>query len=340
VKAISKSTSTATRNSVPSRAKTIELILAHRSPDDSEAIKINARIQAGVSKVRLQTTVVGEGESPGTQVELVRKAVTRRPQALIVEPSNPNDPELVQAIAEARSRGIAVVLTGVALAGKPADKGKTPAGFDKTISSDVPGPLTLVEPQPFSISAASLVGAAITNASNAKLDPASGSILMINTASDNLFDARAQALRAALRGAGVANVEELRFGGQAEEGKKKLLDLLRKNRGLGVVMTTDNLSSNVAYDLANELGTERPFVIAGYTTDATGSSMTRAGELAAFGDYSPERLIRKAIATAALAAGSQKVPEKVELDIPVTVSPPGSSTPKMNAIMKSKRGGN
>jgi hypothetical protein len=68
--------------------------------------------------------------------------------------------------------------------------------------------------------------------------------------------------------------------------------------------------------------------------------MARTGEFAAIGVYSPERLIRKAIATAALAAGGQNVAEKVELDIPVTVSPPGSTTPKMNDMMKSRRGGN
>jgi DNA-binding LacI/PurR family transcriptional regulator len=339
--AVSRSTSVATLDPVRSGAKTIELILARRNPDDAEAVKISARIQAGISKVRIQTTVEGEGERPATQAELIRKAISRKPMVLIVEPSGPHDPELSQTIAEARNRGIIVVLAGHALASEPANRGKTAAAsFDKTAASITPAALIQVEPQSFSLSAVSLVGAAIKNAGNAKLDSASGAILFVNTTSDSLGDDRVQALRAALRETGVATMEEIRFAGQAEEGKRILLERLRKNRNPGIVLTIDNLSSNVAYDVANQLEAARPFVIAGYTAGPTGSSMARAGEIAAVGVYSSDLLIRKAIATAALAAGGQQVGEKVALDIPLVVSPPGSTTPKMNAMMKAGRGRN
>ena len=64
----------------------------------------------------------------------------------------------------------------------------------------------------------------------------------------------------------------------------------------------------------------------------------RSGEFAAVAIFSPERLIRKAITTGVLAAEGKRIPERVELRIPVHVSPPKTGAPQMNSMRaKSKQ---
>jgi hypothetical protein len=65
--------------------------------------------------------------------------------------------------------------------------------------------------------------------------------------------------------------------------------------------------------------------------------LARAGEFAAVAIYSPERLIRKAITTAALAAGGKKFPERVEYNILVHVSPARSGAPRLKVMERAKR---
>ncbi len=149
--------------------KSIELILSGgRDIDEIETEKSAARMQAGLDKARLRITVVGEenpeqGPKPAVlrdQATLVREAIARHPQAMIVDPGDPGDPDLAKAIQEAHAAKVPVVLLGRPMAGVATNPG----------TSATPSTI-LVAPQPFADSARQLVAAAIRNASNAKLDP-------------------------------------------------------------------------------------------------------------------------------------------------------------------------
>ncbi len=164
--------------------KSIELILSSgRDLDELEAEKSAARSEAGNDKARLKITVVGEdgsGQGPPAstlkdQATLVREAIARHPQALIVEPGDPDDRDLAKAVQEAQTAKMPVILLGRAISGVA-----THSGTSTTT------PTILVTPEPFADSARQLVAAAIRNAKNAKLKPEGGAILLINTAGRSL----------------------------------------------------------------------------------------------------------------------------------------------------------
>jgi ABC-type sugar transport system substrate-binding protein len=273
-----------------------------------------------MGKVRIRISVAGEKETPGREADLVREATARHPLALVVEVTHPSNRELAQAITEARAGGIPVVLVGQALAGT------SPAG------SSPSGELILVAPEAFATSARTLVDAAINNARNIKFTVDGGAVLVINTAADLLVEDRAQALRNALREAGVKNIREIRFAGDPNEAKQKVIELLRADRKPGMVVSTDQVGLSASYDGTSVLGDERPYVVAGYSHEEGGSNLARTGEFAAVAIFAPERLIRKAITTAVHAAQGQRFPERVDVRIPVHVSPSNAGAPQMKAM--------
>jgi hypothetical protein len=301
-------------------ARPIELIAGPREASESEELKGRARSQAGIDRVRIRISVAGEKDTPGRQADLVREATARHPLALVVEVTDASDRDLAQAIGEARAGGQLVVLVGRAL------EGTSPAGSSRS------GEMILVAPEAFAISARILVDAAINNAKNAKFTVAGGAVLVLNTASDSLVDDRAQALRNALRESGVETIHEIRFARDTDEAKRKVVQLLRADRKPGMVLSPDQIGFSASYGGASVLGDERPYVVAGYSNDESGSFMARTGEFAAVAIFSPERLIRKAITTAVHAAEGQRFPERVELRIPVHVSPPEVGAPRMKSM--------
>ena len=98
-----------------------------------------------------------------------------------------------------------------------------------------------------------------------------------------------------MREAGVKNIQEIRFAGDLDEAKKKVIELLRADRKPGMVFSPDQIGFSASYNGTSVLGDERPYVVAGYSNDESGSIMARSGEFAAVAIFSPERLIRKAI---------------------------------------------
>jgi ABC-type sugar transport system substrate-binding protein len=318
--------------STHSGARAIEFIAGPRNLPDAEALKATARAQAGRDKTRILIAVTGETDSPGTEADLVRKAMARNPLALIVEPADPADSELAKAVNEARDRGLPVVVVGRPLAGShpvPAQ-----ASGPGKAAGPADGPLVQVVPEPFARSARPLVEAAIRNARNAKLSPAGGAILVINTTGDRLFEDRALALRAALRNAGITTIEELRFAGTNEDVQAKLLALLRANRKPVMVLATDLLGVSAALQITGDLGEDRPFVIAGYSSDDSLANMVRAGEYAALAIYTPEKLISKAVTTAVAVARGEKLPDRVELMVLDLDSPGDSAAPNKFRMYK------
>jgi hypothetical protein len=331
---------------VANEARAIELILGPPLTEDAEEVKKIARSQAGLEGIRIHIAVAGEKdalESTSALVQtavaptrvtsvLVGSAVARNPLALVLDEVHGTLPDPAPALADARGRGLPVVVIGGPESGLQREeaKGKSPGASD----SPIKGPLIYVVPESFAPVAESLVVAAINNARNAKLTPKAGAVLIVNTTSDTLFEERAQALRGALKRAGIMEIEEVRFAGDLKIGKAKVLELLRSKRKPGIVLSTDHVGLTASYQDISDLGDERPYVVAAFTTDESGATMTRSGEFAAIAVFSPERLLRKAIATAASAGRGEKVADRVKVMIPIHVSPPDSATPKMYKPMQ------
>ncbi len=317
--------------------KHIEVILnADVDIDELEAQKAAARTQAGYDKARAQIVVPGEvsesgGKSeatPRSQAELVRQAIARhpQPQALIVEPANPADPDLARAIQEARAAKVPVVLVGRPLSVSAGAQG----------ASSGPSPI-LVTPPPFAESARDLVAAAIRNAKNANLKPEGGAIFLVSTGGDAFLPDRVAAIRDALKAAGVNAIQEVRFAPNSQIIRKLLIERLKADPKPALVFSFDYLGATGSNEAVRDIAQERPFIQAGYTSEDHLLRMADAGEFAALGQYVPTRLIRKAVSVAVSVARKQEVPNPVVIPIVIHESQPTAGAPQIQAKAKSQR---
>ncbi len=286
-----------------SRVASIEMIWARGRDGESDGTeKAAARSQAGLDKARLR---ILPDEDPAasrdpaapakSQAQLVRDVLgrTQKPQALIVEPEDPGDPELARAIEEARAAKMPVVLLGRPLAG---------------VKGPGKAPVILVKPQSFAESARRIVTLSMRNARNAKLNPEAGAILLIPSTGDAFIPDRVAAVREALEVAKVSPVNEIRMTREVDEGAKRLTKRLEADPKIAMVFAFDFVSTTACNKVATDLSEKRPFIQAGYTSDDNLPKMALAGEFAAIADYVPARLVRKAISTAVAAAQGARSP--------------------------------
>jgi ABC-type sugar transport system substrate-binding protein len=336
----------------PTEARSVELILGRHDPDEADAVKTTARMQAGYDKVKLKIESLGEQDLPARQAELVRQALSRNPLALVVEPADPAERHLAEAIQEARAQGVPVVLLNRPLTGdrptlpgvpdQKAETGKGSAllkpgrGTDSTPTSRPVRPIVLVAPVGFRASADQLVNSAIRNAKNAKLKPEGGAVLLIDSGGDSFIEDRATAIRAALKASLIPTVEEIRFSKSVEVGAKLLTERLRANPKLVMVFSVDSLTSGASRHVMSQILLERPFVLAGYASEENYAEMTRIGDYAAIAEFAPLRVVRKAINTAVSLAQGRDLPGRIEIPINVTDSPEGSGLPQSPAYAKAR----
>jgi ABC-type sugar transport system substrate-binding protein len=334
-------------------ARSIEMILDRREPAEIDAVKAAARMQAGIDKVKLRTTVLGDQDLPANQVDLVREAVARNALALIVEPADPTDTRMAEVLERAREEGIPVVLLNRPL-GKTgssdvASKGAESAGTASKASSSTANtganpkaasagakPTVLVAPASFAESAQQLVDSAIRNAKNAKLDPKGGAVIVINTIADPFFHERAQAIRDALKKSGITAIEEITFSKSAEGATKQLTEKLKANPKLVLAFSIDPVSTGACREVVNNLIPERPFVLSAYASETSVSMMTKVGDYAAVALFVPTRVVRKAITTAVNLAQGGNVPSRVEVPIDMHDSPEDSALAQSPARHRTK----
>jgi hypothetical protein len=311
---------------------TIDLILSGLvDPEEAEVEKSAARVQAGTERALLRLPPPGErpggpGKSAATpkdQARLVREAVAKHPGALVVEPADPADRELAQAIREARAAKLPVILLGRAMTAEA----EVPAGSPAA-------PVILVAPSPFGDSARQLVASAIRNAKNANLKLEGGAILLINTACDLLAGARVAAIRDALKAAGITTVEEIRFARETQAASKALIARFKSGSQAVLVFSVDNQGAMASNEAAVSLGSERPFIQAAYTSEENLLRMVPVGEFAALATYIPTKLVRRAVTTAIAAAQGRDVRGPVELPIEVKDSPPKTGAPRLQSQSK------
>src|SRR5207245_100517 len=101
------------------------------------------------------------------------------------------------------------------------------------------------------------------------------------------------------------------------------------------ILSNDHTGLTASFQAMSDVGDERHYVVAGYTNDDSSARMTQGGEFAGAAVYSPDRLLRKAITSAVAVARGEKVADRVELMVPVGVSPATSGAPKMYRRMAS-----
>lgn len=314
-------------SSASPEARSIELVLDRHDPEESEIFKSAARTEAGRDRLRLRISALENNDLSSRQAELVRQAAGRKPIAVIVEPADPADPRLAQAVAEIS------LVTPVFVLYRPLEGLKKEGSAD---SAKPGGRVIVVTPPTFTESARRLVASAMRNAKNAGLNPTAGAVLAVNTISDPFIDERVQAIRDQLRAAGIKQVAEIRFASRVEDGVKRLTEQLKKDLKPTLVFGVDSPSMSACREVSNQIVDERPFITAGYSAEEQLGVIARSGDLAAVAEFMPTRLIRKAIFTAAAAAEGKPLPDKIELAIVIDDSPPDSGLPRTQSYYKSR----
>jgi ABC-type sugar transport system substrate-binding protein len=309
-------------------ARAVEIVLAPRDGDEAEVWKSAARTQSGHEKIKVKVTIAAADQPTSKQMELVREAMARHPRVLVVEPADPSDSALAQAVAETRAQGIPVVLLGRPLTGD----NKTPA----TPSTSSTGPLVVVAPPPFSSSARELVAAAIRNANAAELDPNGGAIIVINTLGDQFIPDRVAGIRDALKTAGITSVEEIRFAGDVTNGENLVKDGVKAHPKATLIFTVDYMSTSAMRGLMNSTANSPIFVAGCYTSDANMHDISMQMAVAAAVDFTPVRLLRKAIATAASLAQGKVISSPAELTVAVE-DRPGHAASLRAAVANAKK---
>ncbi len=318
--------------------RSIVLLLDRRNPDEADLAVSAARVQAGIDRAKLKFANLQEQDLPARQSELVRDAVAQNALALVIEPADPADRRLAEAVREARAKGIPVVLLNWPLEGQEAEQsspgepkakaGTAPAGSAATAGTTKNAPLVLVTAPPFEPFAKQLVASAIRNTKNAHLKPEGGAIIIVNSISDPFAPERTAAIRAALTAAGIKPIEEVAFAKSFEHGAKLLAEKLKAYPNIAMAIAIDTQSSTACREASKNFDHERPFVMAGFASESHITDLTQSGQYAAAAEFAPLRIIRKGITTAVALAQGRTVPDRTEQPITFYDSPPDSVAPK------------
>ena len=322
---------------VAAPTKSIDFVLGPHALDEAEVWKSSARAQAGLDKVKLK--VLGPAEPPLSQAELVREALAHDPRVLVIESTGVEDPALPRAIEQAHSQGIPVVLAGGLPVGAEAVAGIR--GESKTTSNASArhqAPIISVVPQPFSVSAKQLVSAVIRNAHYSSLEPGNSAIIVINTAGDFFVPDRSLAINGALKAAGITTITEARFADEAINAEKALSESLKDNPETIMVFMVDSVGSSALRGMIKNDTTHRFFVAGCYIAEGQTADLTGNVNVAAVAEFTPVRLMRKAIATAAALAQGRDLPQLVDFPIKISDATTPSAFIKAQAVKWKKNG--
>jgi ABC-type sugar transport system substrate-binding protein len=304
----------------PAPARPIEVILGSHAPDEAEGWKSAARMQAGLDKAKHNVSVL-EADSPKSkQAEQIREALARHPRALVIEPADPADPDLANAVLAARGQGIPVVLVGQPLTGvKPATATADAAGAKSSASHERQAPAVVIEPK-FAASAKQVVDAAIRVTKVSEIDPSGGAIVAVCTDVDPFTAQRVLAIKEALKAAGIANVIDVPVPNDSKAGEKILKETLKAHNKIVMLFGVDAASSLAVREVVAAQDADRLMIAACFTTEDHVANVSRIPHFAAVAEFTPTRVLRKAISTAIALAQGKEMPPVVEFRINIAES--------------------
>ena len=200
------------------RARLVELILARPASLDRSYLELFLRREAGIKKCAFRAFSPQDNEpmSPGQLAGKIRTAAKRSTGALILEPVNA--PEVREALREAESRGLGVVLLDSPL---PAT------------SSGKPNPVVTFKG--FAEAAKQLVETVADDARVLRL-PADGTTLVIENRDKDFYSrGRLESITSALKAAGQA-YDIVSFDGEQKGATEVVLEYLKTHPKLTVIL--------------------------------------------------------------------------------------------------------
>jgi ABC-type sugar transport system substrate-binding protein len=334
--AVVDSTLSATVSEVaPEPARPIEVFLGVHDPDETEIWKSSARMQAGLDKARLKVSVL-EADSPKSkQAEQIREAISHHPRGLVVEPADPADPRLAEAILTAQRQGIPVVMLGQPPAGVKPGPASPEAATKSSASQEHQAPLVVLEPK-FAESAQQMVAAAIQGARTCELDPKGGAVVVATESSDPFLSLRLLAIHDALKAAGVPVLDEVRISNDPKDGEEVVKEHLKKHPKSVMVFAVDPKSTVTVRSVIGSDAVGRVVIGASYTDEDRFSSIARSPNFAAVADFTATRLLRKGISSAVAVAQGKSLQPVIEFRIKVVEPPVNPTTLRAQVLIPQK----
>ena len=186
------------------------------------------------------------------QAGIVRKALEDKASALVVVPGD--DPELGKALADAEAQGVPVVLIGRSV--------PWPEGGPRTF--------TVVDHGEFDESARKLVAATREDAGKAGRAVDGTALILADRETDTSSGRRVAALKAAAESSGFARVVVVPFEpNRADSPKQAVLEAVKANPDVAVVLGDDSNTMAGASEARMELKGNPAFFVGGYTDYGT-----------------------------------------------------------------------
>ncbi|MGE3820342.1 MAG: substrate-binding domain-containing protein [Isosphaeraceae bacterium] len=285
--------------------RTIQFIIAPRRTPDRQNWINTVRQEAGRAKAIVLVDRPEPTDPPARQVEMIRKAITRDVDALLVEPMD--DPEVLQALGEVHAKGIPLVVIGPKRPIESPQEGK-------------PAPLVFVDFAPFEPSVQELVGAIQRDARGSGIPGTSHVLIAVNTEYGPENDDEIAALTSALRAAGFGSVETVPFSEDYVKGSDALLAQLKADPKVQVLVAMEDKGISAIMDAYAKFKDQRAMSLAGIMTIEKAQGPGVFKQCAAVVDRNGITLSRQAIQLALrMARGGTLETYPPELVIPMPI---------------------
>jgi ribose transport system substrate-binding protein len=283
----------------PAVARNAVLILDGPENDDRRTWTQHALKEAGLEKLSLRVESPAAADTAARQAERIRDAAGRGASALIVEAVDA--PEVVEALGQAREKGVKVVL------------------LDRTVTSPEAGKgFPLVTYGSFAKASKVLVSEAVKAAEMAKRPPHGPALLLVNDRADYHARDRAGSIKDALKGAGIPLLETLTFHGDAASAEAVLKPKIEADPKVVYVFAEDDQGLSGAHAVFDALKkTGRTFLNAGYIAYDNRVNPRALQDCAAVVDRNVQGLARRATKTAASLIDGESVPDRIEVPLDV-----------------------
>ncbi|MGA2703626.1 MAG: sugar ABC transporter substrate-binding protein [Isosphaeraceae bacterium] len=293
------------------RARLVELILARPASLDRSYLEQFLRRETGIKKCAFRVVSPQDNEpmSPGQFASEIRTAANRSTGALIVEPVDA--PEVREALREAESRGLGVVL------------------LDSPLPAPSPGkPYPFVTFEGFAEAAKQLVETVADDARVLHL-PAAGTTLVVENRDQDFYSRdRLESITSALKAAGRA-YDIVSFDGEEKEAAKLVLEYLKTHPKLTVILADHDFGVAGAFSAREQWRktSKNMFAIGGYFACDARLSQHVKDRVQGLVDRNVEGYARKALQVALDLMDGKPVPERALVDVRFIHTPPPLTSP-------------
>jgi ABC-type sugar transport system substrate-binding protein len=280
---------------VPETARTIFMVMPVPPEADTEGWSVVAQREANNERVIFRSLGPGPDESSTAEPALVRRAVDDGASALIVVASDA--PGLAEAMAEAESKKVPVVVIGRPITAPPGSP-----------------PFTNVAPRSFDPTAEQLVRAALADAKKAGHGADGTASILVDRAGGAFTVDRAAALEAAATKAGLkvrlVGFEPPADSPSAAEAMRTILGTL----DLTILLAADDQAMQMATSARKTLAPRLKVFVAGYASHRNAMMPGVYGSESAFVEYRSEEMGRLAVQAALDRLRGEEPGRKVEFD--------------------------